>query len=156
MIIYLLRHGEASRPGPEESKSLTSKGVAEVTQMAEYFKAKKVQIDAVWHSSKTRAIQTAGIFIKIFGIPASAVEEKKELKPEGDAKTIAEALEAYQGGNLLVVSHLPFLADLAGRLLEGSSAARNLTFPTGGVCAIERAKTFKYLGSFDPDDLKAI
>ena len=80
MNLYLLRHGKAARPDPDQPSSLTTRGKAEVTLVAEHFKKHRLQINNLWHSPKTRAIQTAEIFLKIAGEPGVKMEEKKRAE----------------------------------------------------------------------------
>jgi phosphohistidine phosphatase len=154
MNLYLLRHGKAARLEPDQPRSLTIRGIAEVTLIAEHFKKHHLQINNLWHSPKTRAIQTAEIFLKINGNPGVRVEEEKELKPEGDAKEVFEKINLLQDGPLIVVTHLPFVEELA-LLFAVDTPHAKIAFPTAGVAAFERkGKNWKWLWSLDPSTLK--
>ena len=152
MILYLLRHGEASHSDPGKPSSLTPKGKADVTRLAEHFVKKHWKIDALWHSPKTRAIQTAGIFREALEIPGKNAEEKNSLSPEGDIQEIYREILAQKSERLLLVSHLPFLPSLASLLTESPSPP--FSFPTSGMAAFEADKTFKLLWTLDPLSLK--
>ncbi len=154
MNLYLFRHGKAARLDTNQPRSLTVRGKAEVTLIAEHFKKQSLQINHLWHSPKTRAIQTAEIFLKINGKSGIKVEEKKELKPEGDAREILEEINLHQNGSLMVVTHLPFVEELAS-LLAADSPDAKISFPTAGMAAFERGgKNWKWLWSLDPSKLK--
>ena len=153
MLIYLIRHGEAERPDPDKPKSLTQRGKVEVTRVAEALLQKGVKADALWHSPKKRAIQTAEIIQKAMGLPAKVLEEKEGLKPGGDADEVLREILGERPRRLLIVSHLPFLPNLAALLLEGGKKSPSLLFPTAGVCAFEGDKTFKLLWNLSPGDL---
>ena len=153
MYLYLMRHGEASHSSPDQPSSLTPKGKSDVARVVEHLIQKKgVKPDTIWHSPKTRAIQTAEIFWKALENPALPLEKRADLSPDGDLELVHQEILAYKGVNLLIVSHLPFLPDLAALLLAGEGSS--LTFPTAGMAAFEWRKTFKLLWTLDPSTLK--
>ncbi len=154
MKLYLIRHGKASRPDSDGSRTLTPKGKAEVALVAEYFKKHSCSINTLWHSPKTRAVQTAEIFLKIAGGAGVKQEEKKELKPEGNPAEILSELASRTDGDLILVTHLPFVEELAS-LLAVDSPEAEISFPTAGMAAFERkGKNWKWLWSLDPSTLK--
>lgn len=155
MMIYLSRHGEASPSGPDKPSSLTPKGRSEIARMAEYLIQKKnLKVSSIWHSPKTRAIQTAEIYWKLSGNTAIPMEEKINLSPDGDASQICREIIGRKDGNLLLVSHLPFLPDLAWLLLNESPGTSTLAFPTAGIAAFEFDKTFKLLWTLKPGTIQ--
>jgi phosphohistidine phosphatase len=154
MKLYLLRHGKAARSDPDQPRSLTSKGKAEVALVAGYFKKKNLKINSLWHSPKTRALETAEIFLKITGESGVKVEEKKGLKPEGDALEVYREISTHPDGSLLVVSHLPFIEELAS-LFAVDSPGAEIAFPTAGLAAFEnKGNNWQWLWSLDPSTLK--
>ena len=155
MLIYLSRHGEASHTGPDKPSSLTPRGQADVTRMAEFLVEKKnFKINAIWHSPKTRAVQTAQIYWKVLENPKTPMEEKISLSPDGDIHEIYNDLLHQKAGNFLLVSHLPFLPDLISLLTRDSPGAPDFNFPTSGIAAFEFDKTFRFLWALDPGSLK--
>jgi phosphohistidine phosphatase len=153
MVLYILRHGKAARQDPDKPSSLNSTGQAEVQRVAEHFKEKGLKVEALWHSPKTRARQTAEIFLEVVGKLGVKVEEKKELEPEGEAQDVVKDINGFMGGSLLVVSHLPLVEEV-GSLLAGESREAILAFPTGGVVAFEKkGGAWKWLWSLDPHSL---
>jgi phosphohistidine phosphatase len=154
LLLYLLRHGKASRPDPDGPRSLTAGGREEIAKVAGYFKKKGLKLQTLWHSPKTRAIQTSEIFLEVIGEDGVKVKEKRELKPDGDSREVYEELNDVQVESLMLVSHLPFIGEL-GSLLATDSSGADITFPTGGLVAFERkGKTWKWLWSLDPSTLK--
>jgi len=152
MIVYLLRHGKAAQSSPDGPRVLTDKGRAEVAAVAAHFKKKGLKFSRLWHSSKTRAIQTAEIFLVITGQLGVVLEEKKELKPEGDSEEVFEEINELSDGALVIVSHMPFVASL-GQLLSGEGGA-DMDFPTAGLAAFERkGGAWKFLWTLDPANL---
>ena len=154
MFVYLLRHGKAAQTSPDGPRALTEKGRAEVALVAEHFKKKNLSLTQVWHSPKTRAIQTAEVFLNVTGEKGIPVEEKKELKPEGDDQEILGEINQLKEGALLLVTHMPFVAGLASLLAEHSPNAQ-MAFPTAGLAAFEKKdQTWRWLWSWDPSELK--
>ncbi len=153
MLLYLMRHGEASHSSPDQPSSLTPKGISDVARVVEHLIRKKgLKLDAIWHSPKTRAIQTAEIVWKAMENPPLPLEKRSDLSPDGDLEQVHQEILDHSSGNLLIVSHLPFIPGLAGLLLGGEGLS--LTFPTAGIAAFERGKTFKLLWTLDPSTLK--
>jgi phosphohistidine phosphatase SixA len=151
MMLYLSRHGEASHAGPGAPSSLTPKGLSDVTRMAEVLaQKKKIKITALWHSPLTRAVQTGEIYRQTFGISVDLAVEKQTLAPDGDFNQTYQELINWKGGDLLIVSHLPFLPNLAALLEEGSGNSSSFSFPTAGVAAFELKNPFKFLWALDP------
>ena len=154
MLLYLFRHGKAARQDPNGPRALTSEGQEEAAKVAKYFKKKGLKIQTLWHSPKTRAKQTAEIFLETVGKNGTKVTEKKDLKPEGDAGEIFDEINSEKTDSLMLVTHLPFVAELAGLLAYDSPEAQ-IAFPTGGVAAFERkGNNWKWLWSLDPSTLK--
>jgi phosphohistidine phosphatase SixA len=142
-------------------------------------KKKGVYPDCLWHSPKTRAQQTAQIFLNILGATDTSIEEKPELSPNGDVEQIYQELLNENKNALFVISHLPFLDKLTSLLLSGSNPDRpsldsNQTqegqpgkpyshlnvvmetrlpsFPTSSVAAFELTRgNGKFLWAFSPE-----
>ena len=62
MLLYLVRHGEAGREGDDAARGLTDKGFREVSLAAVYARDRYIKVNAIYHSGKRRAMQTAQIF----------------------------------------------------------------------------------------------
>lgn len=155
MVVYLLRHGKAGRPDPDKPRALTSRGKAEVTAVAEHFKRQHLKVDTLWHSPKTRAVQTAQLFLKVLEDVSIAVEEKAGLIPEGDALEMCREIGGQRDKNLLVVTHLPLIEELAEFFAADSPRDLSFSFPTAGVAAFERKNgTWKQLWALEPDNLR--
>jgi len=125
--LYLMRHGEALHPAVDPEMRLSPRGRQDAAKMGEYFKHEGLLIDAVWHSPKARAIETAQCVAGILGLSPSMLQLQKELVPEGDvAGTKGRIIKAEKAGEyrgLLIVSHMPFLPQLAASLTGHSAAA---------------------------------
>jgi phosphohistidine phosphatase len=136
MTIYLVQHGEAVPEQLDPERPLSGHGAEDIERLAGFLAHQKVSVKRVLHSGKTRARQTAETL-------ATAVLSKGEpeavegLKPRDAAKDFARRLE-HEQGDLLVVSHLPFLAKLAARLISGQEERPCVAFTPGTLVALEK------------------
>jgi phosphohistidine phosphatase len=149
MFLYLMRHGEAARPSPDQPPSLTPRGLSDVKKVAEHFRLGLYKVDNLWHSPLLRAKETAQAFLGVLERPDIAVEEKEWLSPDSPPEEGLPQIKAFKG-SLLLVSHLPFLPNLSSLLLEREAPP----FPTAGLTALEKGKGFRHLWSLDPGSLR--
>src|ERR1700677_4092755 len=84
MKLYLARHGQAASPEPGASASLTDQGKTDLTLVGRELAHRKLGIEQIWHSPKTRTRQTAEIYAAILGVKSLNLIEKKELTIDGD------------------------------------------------------------------------
>ena len=136
MTIYLVQHGEAVPEQLDPERPLSAHGAEDIERLAGFLAHQGISVGRLLHSGKTRARQTAETL-------ATAVLPKGEpiavdgLRPRDDAKDFALRLEREQS-DLLVVSHLPFLAKLAARLISGQEERPCVSFTPGTLVALER------------------
>jgi phosphohistidine phosphatase len=135
MKIYLMRHGEASA-GPGGEAVLTARGREQVMAMADRFATEGVELDAIVHSPKARARQTAEIVQSRAGSRLGA-EERPGLKPDDDPFSVAAMLESATAP-ILVVSHLPLLEHVAGLLVENDPRRVVVAFATAQIACFEK------------------
>lgn len=136
MKLLLIQHGEAVDKETDPDRPLTASGTDAVRRVARVVKAGGVRVDAVWHSGKTRAAQTARLVAEQIA-PGGELIEKEGLKPNDDVKTIVRELESCDR-DLAIAGHMPHLSRLAGLLLSGNEKRDPVTFQRGGVVALER------------------
>jgi len=129
MTVYLVRHGDAVQEQVDPARPLSAKGRAEVETTARALLKEGAKIDEIWHSTKLRAKQTAEMIGQILGV--KKVYEKEGLKPFDPPASIAEILKNTPK-TILIVSHMPFLADLAS--LFGKKID---SFESGGVIKLQ-------------------
>lgn len=136
MRLYLVRHGEA-RPSEEDpAKRLSAKGLADVSKVAAFLRPRGLAVEAIWHSGKTRAAETADIL-------ADAVKSRQGalrwpgLEPNDPIAPILNDLQRAEG-DLMIVGHLPFLGRLASKLVAGDEAALRLSLRTATILCLER------------------
>jgi len=132
MKLYLVQHGEAKSDKEDPDRSLTDRGTAEIRAVAEAAKRAGLKPAHIYHSGKTRAQQTAGIFADALGCP---VEEMAGLKPSDDVHPWIDRI-AQDNTELMLVGHLPFLQKLAMRLLSGSEEIPLVAFRYGAILCL--------------------
>lgn len=135
MPVYLMRHGEAAAAAGGEPE-LTPRGVEQVASIAGWLAASAVRIDAIYHSPKLRASQTARIVDERVVARAGA-HERAGLKPDDDPFAVAAFLESSTEP-VLVVSHLPILDRVAGLLLVNDPGKILVGFAPAQVACFER------------------
>jgi phosphohistidine phosphatase len=133
MRLYVVRHGEALNQGGAE-RSLTPRGAIEVGQAAALLAAEDVQW--VLYSPKLRTRQTAERIIKA-AINVRAAEENS-LLPPSQWQAVATAAERTAADRVVLVSHLPLVAELVGWFTDGDPGAYPLPgFPSGGIVTLD-------------------
>lgn len=137
MLLYLLRHGEAKPKHQDPERGLSERGRGEVQAVARALGRLKPDIDAVWHSGKVRAEQSAEILAGYLKTPCR-ISRHAQLAPDDAVQPVAD--EVGRGdSNLLIVGHLPYLGKLASVLLLGSE--NNLIdWPSAGLMCLERSE----------------
>ncbi len=133
MKLYLVRHGEALAKEVDPDQSLSEAGRANVERLAGFVGQQGVRAARILHSGKARARQTAEIIADAMA-DAGACAARDGLAPNDPTAPIADEFAGVQEDTVLV-GHLPFLADLAARLVVGSEGVTVVAFrPATMVC----------------------
>jgi len=136
MFLYLVQHGEAMKEEEDPSRGLSKKGMDDVWQTSALAQ-KRISPDVrIFHSGKTRALQTARIIadsVKPWRDPA----EDENLAPMDDPGSwLGRLVETTD--DIMLVGHLPYLAKLAGLLLCGNPDQAVIDFKMGGIVCLKR------------------
>jgi phosphohistidine phosphatase len=142
MRVYLVQHGESKSEEEDPQRRLTDKGIGEVQNVANFLRPLKLAVDAIWHSGKARAQQTAELLADAVWAQDRLVE-REGLGPKDQVGAAKDALE-QTGGDVMLVGHLPFLGKLLALLLTGSEKNDIVEFQFGGVVCIERRDDEKW------------
>lgn len=111
MKLWLLRHGEAEAQARSDAqRELTPHGRKEVKQSAEQLPGHGVS--KILASPYLRAQQTAQIVREVLA-NHPPLETINWLTPDGDLAEAVDYLDAHADDNLLLVSHQPFIGELA-------------------------------------------
>jgi phosphohistidine phosphatase len=133
MRVYLAQHGEAKSESEDPQRSLTVRGQKEVVQVARAARRMGVRPEAVYHSGKLRARQTAEIMAQTLGSPVS---QAPGLSPLDEVRPWADSF-IRERKDLMLVGHLPFLQRLASWLMIGRLDARPVLFRYGAIVCLE-------------------
>jgi phosphohistidine phosphatase len=141
--LYIVRHGEASAAtGAGDEPGLTATGLEQAKQAGQLLFAEDPAL--LLHSPKLRARQTAQ---QISALCTAAVsQEAGSLLPSATAYDVAATLEVIESEGVeavVLVSHLPLVAELVAWFVDGDPAASRLPgYSPAGIVALE----LKYIG----------
>lgn len=156
MNLFLMRHGTADPSMSGGRYGLTPRGRQEAEAVAGAIKMRGIRPSRIFHSGKTRAIETAEV-LRLRLLPELALEMKPGLLPEDSSEAMAERVEEWvllhPKDYLFMVSHMPFLPALASRLLGTSQTVPS--FPPAGCLWLEAFKPshWKVKTFWDPVEL---
>lgn len=135
--LYLVRHGEPQSEDVDPERHLSKKGWAEVGRVGAFAtKNARSRVSCIYHSGKTRALETAQA-LAVYFEPVEGVKETLGLSPM-DAPQIWVDRLAGMENDIVLVGHLPHLKKLASRLLGEKPEESGLEFPTGGIVCLKR------------------
>ncbi len=154
MRLYLTQHAKAEVKNGESERTLTEEGIAELLKIASFLKIHAlVSPHTIYHSSKTRAKQTADILAEQIS-PQHITEQTRGLAPMDD---IAEWVEKanHLTEDSMVVGHMPHLSKLATTLLERRDDKISISFRNAGVvCLVRNGSDWSLLWTVIPEILK--
>ncbi|HUF47687.1 MAG TPA: histidine phosphatase family protein [Vicinamibacterales bacterium] len=122
MTTVLVHHAEAESPAVDPQRPLTPAGHAHADRLAAALHEAGFRPAAIWHSGKKRARQTAEAFVRLS--PFADFRMVRGLRPDDPPHWMRHDLAA-ETRNILVVGHMPGIADLA-RALDPASAGVSL------------------------------
>ncbi|RKQ97218.1 phosphohistidine phosphatase SixA [Kushneria sinocarnis] len=143
MKLYIMRHGEAVSGTPDVSRALDVTGQQEVARMAEWlFSAMDDETRPRLHivaSPYDRAQQTARIMSR--QLQVDDVMALPLITPDAPVESVIEWLADNVGVGAddapwMLVSHMPLVAELTGRLVDGGPQAR-LPMGTADIVELE-------------------
>ena len=134
MPVYLSQHGKSASKDVDPQRGLTAEGRAEVTRVAETLQGAGVAVDAIWHSGKARAAQTAEIFAAAL-TPAGGVGSRDGIEPLDDVVAFAGTLA--KDDDAMYVGHLPFMERIVAYLVTADADRPVVRFQNGGVVCLD-------------------
>ena len=137
VTVILARHGEATSTMENPQQPLTIVGRRHAERVASWLAGCGCRVDAIKHSQKLRARQTAKIFGHRLDLHAASICEMAGIKPHDDPIPVATEIETEER-SLLIVGHLPFLNRLASTLLVGDPDRVRFRFTDAGVVVLTR------------------
>ena len=151
MRIYLARHGDATGPEENPRRPLSAKGRAEVERMASFLARSGVRPRRVIHSGKLRAGETAAILARVL-VPGVMLEESENLGPEDSPERLVASAGNWvkaamekrgrekskaAANDVLVVGHMPFMAQAVAAFVGAKGATEFADFATGAVACLD-------------------
>ena len=134
MELYLSQHGKAEPEKEDPRRSLSAEGRGETERAARAAAAAGMRVDAVWHSTKLRARQTAEIFAEALE-PVNGIHEQDWLGPLDDPQTAIQAARERKE-TVLLVGHLPYMSRLPSLLLTGNPDRQVIDVRFSGIIAL--------------------
>ena len=134
MKLYLVQHAKAASKEVDPDRPLTSEGRRDMQKVAVFIKPLNLAVDSLWHSGKTRALQTAEILATVITIE-NEMAVHDGLAPNDNVQVIKDSIVSV-GRDMMIVGHLPFMSKLASLLLTGSESSGTVAFRQGGVVCL--------------------
>lgn len=144
MRLWIVRHAHAvDARGPtaadDAARPLSARGRADTRAMGRFLRDADDlrRARACWHSGLLRARETAELFV-------AAVKSKARIRiapglaPDDAPATLAQMLEEWSGGDVIVVGHEPHLSAFASLLVTGRREPVVFALKKGAVVALER------------------
>jgi phosphohistidine phosphatase len=144
MELYIVRHGEAGqamrvRGSADDARELTREGRKQTASVAKALRALGCAPERIGTSPLARARQTAEILAKVLGA-GKKLENCEFLSPGSDAEALIRWLRGVRAESVMIVGHMPDLAQLASALLA-PKVSLDIVFKKSGVCCISLAGT---------------
>ena len=134
MNIYLVQHGKFVPKEKDPNRPLSARGAEDIKKMAAFLEKAGVAVKNIFHSGKTRSIETAELMADKL-TPGRNPVAMKGLSPMDDVRDVAEKIN--QGlMNAMIVGHLPHLNKLTSILATGSEMASVAAFQQGCVVCL--------------------
>ena len=137
MKLYLVQHGKALPKDEDPDRHLSGEGRAETEKISGFVKPLGLVMTSIWHSGKTRALETAEILQSAVN-SRGGLEEKEGLKPKDAVNPFVRQFNSMTEGDLMLVGHMPFLQKLADKLITGDEGAHTVDFRNSGVVCLNR------------------
>jgi len=151
MKLYLAQHGDATSKKENPDRPLSVKGRNEVETIGRVLGRSGISVDAILHSGKLRARQTAELLAAQLA-PGLAPQTNENLNPLDLPAVMAEEIDHWQD-SILLVGHLPHMARLASLLLTGQEESTIVAFTPGTIACLEKSedKTWSLKWLLPPD-----
>lgn len=135
MKLYLVRHGEAVSALDDTARPLSEHGTIEVKKMANFLAKNKVNVAAIYHSEKLRAVQTAQLIAEALGYLIA--KRIHGLLPDDSVKDMSHLCNHFEE-DLMLVGHLPFMGKLVSELMLEREDQLCVEFQTAAIICLER------------------
>jgi phosphohistidine phosphatase len=131
--VVLVHHADAVGPDVDPQRPLSSRGLAQAGALADAARAFGVRPDAIWHSGKLRARQTAEFFLRACN-PMAEFRMVRGLLPDDPPEWMRDEL-AHETRAVLLAGHMPHISRLLAMLAPDAAS-----FPAHGAVVLERGE----------------
>ena len=148
--LCILRHAKTEiqqQAQMDFDRQLLKRGINDITEIAQRFLQKKIQLSKILSSPAQRAITTARIFAKEISYPETNIEQNS-LIYNASLSTLLKLIQAVDDKekSLCLIGHNPGMTLLANYL----SLPPVLHIPTSGLMCIEfDVKSWSEIGALD-------
>jgi phosphohistidine phosphatase len=137
MKLYLVQHAQPKPKEEDQERPLSEKGQTDICKIANFLaKGAQIKLNAIMHSGKMRAKQTAEVLTQYLH-PPKGIKQTDGLDPLADPLIWIERLAEINEDTMLV-GHLPHLAKLSALLLCKGANEKIIDFKMGGVICLKR------------------
>ena len=136
MRLYLVQHGEAVAKEVDPDRPLSEQGREDIIRLAKWLEQRGVEVSEIWHSGKTRARQTAELLTPLLQT-GGKICQQDGLTPNDPPKGLLWSIETRRA-DLLVVSHMPFVARAVAAAVTGEPDRPMIHFQPGSIAGLER------------------
>ncbi len=133
MKLYLVQHGNCVSKDVDADRPLSEQGHGDIERVARFIKPLNISAK-VWHSGKTRAMQTAEMLSAAMTVDGQ-VEAVEGLSPNDDVADVKYRVDSSDK-DIMLVGHLPFMSRLASLLLTGDENKDAVKFVQGSVVCL--------------------
>lgn len=138
MQLYLVQHGDALTKDEDPQRRLSDKGRADIERLAAWLVTNGVTVPRICHSGKTRARQTAELLGSVLET-GGKIHPAEGLGPNDPPEVFLKRLENVDE-DILIASHLPFVARILSQAVTGASNQQPVEFRPGSIAVVERDK----------------
>lgn len=136
MFLYLVQHAEAKSREEDPSRSLSGKGIQDITKTAGYASGLGLPPFLIFHSGKKRAMQTARVLDDYLNTE-KGLSGTDGLLPMDDPQVWFERLSQMEE-DIMLVGHLPHLASFSALILCGDKDKNLIDFKMGCIVCLRR------------------
>ncbi|MES9845473.1 MAG: phosphohistidine phosphatase SixA [Candidatus Sedimenticola sp. 6PFRAG5] len=136
MKLYLVQHGEALSKEVDPDRPLSEQGKSDVQSIAAFLKQANIRVEQVFHSGKSRALETAEILSTAL-YSSGAVKRLEGINPNDDIAPFAQSITTWKADSL-VVGHLPFMSRVVSTLLIENTDQELVSYMPGSLVCLER------------------
>ena len=120
MKLYLMQHALAYPAAEKLEKPLNPAGINQAKAAAKGVRRLGLSFDLIITSPKRRAQQTAALIAERIRYPYSDILSSEAMLPSSPPQELLDLLQKEAtDSNILVVGHMPHLANLASTLMQG-------------------------------------